>query len=522
MRLFALPILACLAGVLGLAALSSSLPAQTAPAPAAAVSSVKTLFFVRTPDRFTAIRAVSFQRQGAVLVLVDDAGGRAVVQMSTVAGHVPWFSDEEIAGGKVDLAALATAYETYALRLPAMRKLLTDEAARFRGIVEARANERLALEKAAADRLAAATSAVYRPEAGYDEAALEAILSPADEVRSARPETADRIDRWAAPFRDHLLKLKAGSRYENGGWVTREELAQRVEAEREAAFRRGLDHELPAEVLSASVVRGLVLELLAAAAAVFLVGVALVVFMRHRGRWRLAGAMLVAASPLALAALFFLATRTPDFLPGSVATDESPAVISALADAAGITPDPPATRSISDAALNSFLSRHVRLARPDAFDPWSATRQAIAARSLPGRLMIFELVRCLGLTWIVRYDLGLEDQAAPVMAGVRIGALDCPPSLAAQLWKNLGPRLQTIFTAGKITGHFAVRKPADGVIQLAFAAPAATPAPAPIEPPPPAPAGTPAPEPEPPASPAPPAGTPAISNPFDAAASPTP
>lgn len=485
MRFIAPPIFAGLLGVLLPIAAATLGFAQSGISASVAAPAAKTLFLIRTPDGVTPIRSVSYQVQGPVVVLVNEAGGRAVVQTRTVIGRLPWVSDAEIEDGSADLAKLAQIYENYAARVPLARNFLTRETERFRSILKAKDAERIAREKAAADRLAAVTSAVYDADAGYSVEALEALLKPADELRAAAPDAAAAIDRWAQPFRDHVEKLRAGDRYENGAWVTKADLERRAQAAREAEFLRTIDYELSAETLAAGEVRGLVFKAFAATAGTVILGFALVIVFRRGKILRIAGIVLVAGAPLALAAAFFLATRTPGPLPAPSARDDSALVITALADAAGLNPHSPAARTIPENALNFFLARHVHLKRSSDADPGGATREAMVAGLSPGRLSLYELVRCLGYTWIVGYDLSFPGKDAHSLAveRVRIGALTCPAWLARSLWKNLESSLAAILTASKITAHFTVQKPSIGSIQLiSKTAPAAVPPSAPQAP----------------------------------------
>jgi hypothetical protein len=471
MRLPALPIFSALVLSLFLAA-PLPLRAQTAAPVPSATPATKTLFLIRGPDGIvTPIHAVTFQEQGAVLLLVNEKGGRAVVQARTVVGQLPWFTGEEVEAGAADPRQLAAKYEIFATRFPSLRKFLLAEADIFHAI-QKRRDAAAAAKKAAAEvRIQAVTAAKYDVAAGYTVEALESLLQAADAVRGEEPDAAERIDAWAAPFRDHLEKLKAGSRYLDGVWVTPEEMARRTRAEREAAFLKSLDApRIAALALPADAVHGFVTRTALVAGIAMLLGLGLIVIFRRRMTLRIAGVVLLIGGPTILATLYFLATRDPARLPAATAPADLRSVMAALEEAAAIHGDTPATEhTLSEAGLNSFLSRHVAIERT-ALAPWAVAREALAIRLLPDGASIFELVRCLGRAWIVRYDLTFRSTAAGatiVVSGVHVGALDCPGDLAKQLWKSLEPQLAATLSALHMDKQFVVTASGDGWIKIA-------------------------------------------------------
>jgi len=487
MRHPAFPILpALLLGLLATMA-PSLLHAQAAAPTPAATPVPKTLFLIRGPDGIvTPIHAVTFQEQGAVLLLVNEKGGRAMVQARTVVGQLPWFTEEEVEGGAADPKQLAAKYEAFATRFPSLRKFLIAEADRFYAI-QKRRDDAAATQKAAVDaRIASVTAAKYDVAADYTIASLQSLLQAADAVRNEDPTSAERIDAWAAPFRDHLEKLKAGSRYRDGAWVTAEEIARQSRAEREAAFLKNLDApKITALALPSQPVHGLVTKVTLAAGVAMLVGIGLIVGFRRRTALRAAGICLLVGGPVALAVLYFLATRDPHRLPAVTPTADLRPVLAALEEAAAVNGDATATEhTLSETALNTFLARHVAIERAGAA-PWAVTREALAVRLLPGGASIFELVRCIGRSWIVRYDLTFRSGAggAPiVVTNVRLGALACPGTLAGQLWKSLEPQLATTLDALHVSEKFVVLGSGDGWIKIGppapvpVAEPSATPA----------------------------------------------
>jgi len=435
------------------------------------------LFLIRGPDGIiTPIHAVTFQEQGAVLLLVNEKGGRAMVQARAVVGQLPWFTEEEIEGGAADPKQLAAKYEVFATRFPSLRKFLIAEADRFDAI-QKRRDAAAAAQKAAAEaRISAVTAATYDVASNYTIESLERLLQAADAVRSEDPTSAARIDAWAAPFREHLEKLQAGSRYLDGAWVSAEEMARRARAEREAAFLKSLDApKITALALPAEAVHGLVTKATLAAGVAMLIGIGLIVVFRRRTAPRAAGIALLIGGPATLAVLFFLATRNPSRLPSVAPAADLHPVLTALEEAAAVNGSAnPTEHTLSEAALNTFLTRHVAIAR-DGGAPWAVTREALAIRLLPDGASIFELVRCVGRSWIVRYDLTFRAVAggAPiVVTDVSLGALACPGALAGQLWKSLESQLAITLGALHVSEQFVVLGSGDGWIKIGPPAPA--------------------------------------------------
>lgn len=446
-------------------------PAEPEPEPPPPPAKAKPLLLVRNPDgALSTLRAASRKRQGAVVMAVEEKGGRAVLQASAIAGELSWFTDAELESGAVDLNALARSYEAIAKAMPSLRGELGAEAERFRGLQRRR--KHAAAEKAAAveARLARVVDAQYDPAAGYTAPGLARQLLDAEKARRELPQFAEKIDAWAEPFRAHFAKLLGGNVYADGKWVSGAELERRAREARQEKFLRGLDYQISARALPPGALRGLLEPYFFKGGFGMLAGLAALAFGWRRIPVRLAGAGLVAISALGLGLVLFLATRNPAGMPLRMAMAEEQAVVDALSQAAGLDSPAAASRPIAEASLNSFASRHVRIAGGDSADE-EGRRQSVVVRLLPGRFAIFEMVRGMGLSWIVRIDLVADMAGAPpALAGARMGALECPPDFAAALWKNLEPQLGAILAASRVRSAFAIQPPRDGSVDLEPAA----------------------------------------------------
>lgn len=441
-------------------------PAKPAPSatPAGPAPESRPLFVIEDTDGVvTVIRATSFQKQDHALIVLGANGSRAIIQPGSVLAQLRWYSDEELESGAVPLEPLALSYELTLRRMPAsQRGTLAPMLERIRALQKKRADEVAAERASARRRVEEATASTYRVDAGYTREELAHMLLAAEKVRRESPWAATRIDAWEKPFRAHLENLLAGRRYIRGEWLDQEEIDRRDLEARKKEFTRGLDTTLDAAALPAGAIRGAMLPPVLVALALMIAGVVGFVFFRERVSLRAASIVLLAITPTGLAALFFLATRTPELVPPPLSgeSSEEPA-ISALAEAANVAP--PAPISVPDEAVNAFFRRHVTF---DAKGGSDGVRRAVAVRTVPGKFLVFEAVRAGGLEWIVRYDVAFR-QGGLAVTGVRIGRLPCPTALARPLWRNLEAQLSGWLADTHLLEHLTPQAPIDHAIPFA-------------------------------------------------------
>ncbi len=449
-------------------------PALPAPTPAPPPAQPKPLLIVRDPGgALSTMRALSRQRQGAVVMVRLESGSRAVLQATSIAGELSWFTQEELESGVVDLNALAKSYETLARAMPPARELLSGEAEKLREMQAAR-NRATAESVAAAEaKLARVTDVAYRRDAGYTAAGLARQLLEAERLRRELPEFAERIDAWAEPFNEHFTKLASGNTYIDGKWVSNEQIAAEARAARQEKFLAGLDYQIPAAALPDGMMDGFLQSYLFKGGFGILAGLLALALGWRRVVLRLAGAGLAAISALGLGMVFFLATRNPAGMPGHLALVGEQAVVAVLSRAASADATDPALHSIGEDALTSFAARHIRIAVGEA-SPAGARRQSMVIRFEPERMAIFQLVRAAGLSWVTRLDLAVSGpDASPVVIGAQLGALAAPADFAAGLWKNLESQLAGILATSRVRSTFTIQAPGQGAVDLRLSAPKA-------------------------------------------------
>jgi hypothetical protein len=448
-------------------------PPPPTPTPAPPPAKARPLLLIKGPDgTASTMRALSFRKQGAVIIVTGERNTRAVLQATSIAGELPWFGEKDIKSGAVNLNDIAGRYEAYAMVVPSLSGELKREAGRFRAMVKAKEDvvekERAAVEA----RVVQATEPVYNPGSGYTASSLAKLLLDAEKVRNELPQSSERIDAWSAPFREHFAKLLAGFSHVGGKWVSNAELARQAREKQQQDFLNGLDYEVDAAALPADAVGKLVSPFVIKGCLAVAAGIVVLVLGRRKIYARIAGAVLVALAPLAMATTFFLATRDPGLSPAGIPVSDDQQIVDALSQAAGLGDSATASHRISDAGLNGFLARHVRIGQTaGAAD--APKRQSMVVRLLPGKVAIFEMIRARGLDWIVRLDLAMPAGGGVqslTLESARIGALECPKPLAAELWNNLKPQLGKILAAGRITDHFVVQSPIAGAVELKPAA----------------------------------------------------
>jgi hypothetical protein len=247
--------------------------------------------------------------------------------------------------------------------------------------------------------------------------------------------------------------------------VSNAELARRAYELRQAQFLSGLNYEIGTEALPVGTVRGFIMPIAIKAGFALVAGLAAIALGWRRIVFRAAGAVLVVIAAFGAATVFFMATRNPPLLPASIPTGDERQVVELLSQAAGLEPPADGVRKISDSEVNRFSARHVRISG----SPVEAERQSLALRFLPGKIVIFEMVQSMGLSWIVRLDLeakAANGAIAVTPQGAKLGALDCSRDIAAALWKNLEPQLSAILSSSRVAEAFAAQTPGEGAMEL--------------------------------------------------------
>ncbi len=400
----------------------------------------KPLIFVRIGNSTEMVRADRIERSARLVTAIRPDGRRSVFQLTLIAGEVPWYTEEELDSGQVNLEALAARYTAAATKIPAQAKFLAEESQRFRDLdakqkaAEAAAAERES-SRSAVDDLAATT---YDPAAGYSLDDLASLLFRAERVRAIASKQAAEVDGWAQPFRAHFEKLLAGETYADGRWMDRAayaeyEAAQKLAADQQASLGN-LRLELSAVALPA---RRLIpaLAIPFGAALVFAI-IGLWMLVRGRGAGRLFGGIIMLAAIGGAGTLAIFLASPPDPFPSTADDDADTAGLAAAiygngSDAAG------GEIVVSDNAINSVLTRQLKpVGTPGVLD---ATRTAIAVHLRPSGVTIFEKLLVFDQELVVRTEAGIAVLPAGAVITnntVFVGDVTLPGPLADWFWQS--------------------------------------------------------------------------------------
>lgn len=433
---------------------------ETRPDPASVEK--KTMFFLRGPGGLSAVRAEAFEKDGDVLIITTESGSKAIVQAASVAGELPWYSNDDLESGAVDLEELAASYDGIAARAPTLKKFLETEARRFRAIVEKRENASRDAEESLREKVDRVTSPEFDASANPSSAELARLLAEAEVVVLEHPETAPEIDAWAAPFREHLGHLLVGDEWIDGKWVTAAERREREERERTAKIREGIAYSVEAQIAPDSVLHDVLKEPVWIAGGLFLLALAALVVLRNPVV-RIVATATLAAVPLGLALLFYLASRDAAEMPAVPPSASDETIVNLIVAANGGTPMPAVVKQDD---LNVFLARRFRIA---GASEGGLSRQAQAVELAPGRVAVFELARGWGFDWIVRCDfVWLVENGAPSLEPTKvwIGRLPCPPALAETVARNIEAEYGAALAQTGLAKVFTPAAPEDGQVAL--------------------------------------------------------
>lgn len=425
----------------------------------------KILALVRIgPGETKAVPAKSVEENGPMVIITGEDGTRSVVQPRNVVGRLPRYTDEELRSGAVDLEGLAKQYEALSRSQSSIRNFLAGEAARMRTIHQAITAKQIETKPADSGVVDRIISQTYDPETDYSTKELAGLLLEAEKARKEFPDSAEKLDEWAAPFRTHFEQRLAGRQRFDGKWLSPAEIIVRKREIAEDAFQRTFSAPLDAVALTNGEMKTLVVLSGGGAALLILVGIALL-FVRSRPGLRLLGVGLSLGTIILAGALFLLASSDPKDVPPITADTTTAPLMSALFAASKQPIDIMAhPQSVSDASINTLLAQRAAPIRPSERDPWIARREALAVQLAGNRAVFFELIRAFDRDWVVRYQVVLG--AEPKLNGAWIGRVKCPPPLNGWLWDSLRRQLERTLANTAILATYDARIDEDGMVYL--------------------------------------------------------
>lgn len=423
------------------------------------------LLVIRTPGGGAmAQRAVSYEKQGDVLIISTETGGKSIVQAKSVAGQLPWYSDEDISGGGVDLKQLAAKYDAAAAGIPALRGYLKGEANKLRSIVEKSEAESEKRGATVQKRIDAVTDVDFDPAAPPSTEKIVDLLEKAESTISEYPSSATEVDEWAAPFREHLGHLLAGDQQVNGKWMTAQELEEAAQAKRTRELRENFRLAIDAQAAPDEALRKMVLIPFWTCAGLFLVALLGMIFLRDP-LLRTVALLVLIGTPVALTGFFYLATRNPAGMPTTPTNSTDESIIDLLV-ATTNSASKGAPQTVEQNALNSFLARRIRL---DAGGSPGARRSAFSVQLGKDEIIVFDLVKAFGFEWIIRYRYAYLFENGGISlepTGAWVGRLRCPGALASPLMQTFESGVADLLSRTRLLASYSVAPAEDGVLNL--------------------------------------------------------
>lgn len=397
------------------------------------------------------VRANAVTLEGNLIAAELTGGGKAVWQKEFVLERLDWPTPAEIDTGAIDAAELFERYLAAGSAYPELKSELDAEAASIKAAAE------LAEQRKAA--VAAITSQQYDPDHPYTIKELESFVASAESVSGDQPEISAEITQIAAPFREHLAKLRAGQQRIDGLWRTAEE------AQFENLVTELNQRQIAAPILRRTqLLKALVIPLIAVSVA--LLGGVMLVTNR---RWRPLGVILLfcAMGPVAVLGWAVIGKTDPSAAARTVVKEGGMKVLRALLS--GKRPGGAAPISLTAAELNAFAREYLRVEAPPADAGTRLLRRAFSVEIEADHLVLFEHAGICGLPSTILYKLKPAADGGISVESVHIGLVPAPEPLKTLLWKSTSGELAKVLgdgihglQPGKISGDAIEVRPRSG------------------------------------------------------------
>ena len=474
-----------------LAVPTDSKPAAT-PVPTG-ITHPKPFLILKTSDGVAEFfKAATVVTQGDFVIAQSTDGKKGMWQKNRFVTQLPWFTDEELDTGNIELEKLALRYKVLELSYPTLKAVLHSEMERIQA-VDRKHSDAIESKKAKlkenAERIIAQSQS-YSLEHAYTREELAQMLLEAEEARKNVPDLAEKIDKAMAPFRVHFENLLANRVFVEGAWQNKaevdEKLARQKAEEEEQAFQKDLRFEINAASVSKSGIRNLFAGLILLAVVVFVIGLYLLIGQTSIAARALGVLFCLAPATLGIYGNSLLSGRnpnTPSF------TTEKPAgtnkVIRALHRASK-----PATEPVSEldrritmreSDLNSFVKDYVTFVGAPSTPDCGIYRTDLAFQLLSDGVIVWELAHYKDCPLRVRYDLKTEVVGGALRIAdfkVVVGNFTLPRPFAGQMLNNLTTELVKVKKGRALLEAYKVTRLTDGETDFTIAPPqAAAPAP---------------------------------------------
>lgn len=425
-------------------------------------------------------KAASFVTEGDFMVAKASDGKKGMWPKTRFVTQLPWYENEEMDEGNIDLETLALRYKVSIETYPAIEKALQTEMGRIQAIQrkhqEAAEQKKSALLQSVESVFAQSKS--YSAENAYTREELAGILLNAESVRKLVPEQAQKIDESMAPFRTHFENLLANRVFSEGSWRKKSEVAAKQASKKTgeaiSAFEQDFSIELNAESLSAGAIGKLRAILIILAVGIFGAGLYLIL-AKAKLAPRALGA-LICLTPASLGIYWNSHLSSNQSTVPSFSSEKPQGVnkvlrllyLSSLPGTQQI-PKLDSRITVREADLNSFLRDYVKFVGEPSTPDLGLYRTDLAVELTSNGITVWELSHYKGQSFRVRYDLKTDLTGAEAKISdfkVTVGSLSLPNFLGQPMLDNLLSELKKIKKGQGVLEAFKLTRLTEGETDL--------------------------------------------------------
>ena len=442
------------------------------------------LIFKSSDGVAESFKADTFTTEGDFMIAQSSDGKKGMFQKNRFETQLPWYQDEEMDLGNLDLETLALRYKVSIPLYPAIKAALQSEMERIQAIDnkhhQAVANKAAALEESVARILAQSKS--YSAENPYSREELAGLLLNAEAVRKKAPDHAEKIDAAIAPFRAHFENLLANRVFVAGSWQNKADVdarnASRQVEQEVMALEKNVHFEISAVSLSNSEMRIILGTLLVIAIGVFGWGLHLLTSKPTLPLRALGALVCMAPATLGIYSASRLApnqSNAPSFASEKPTGLNKALRVVYLASKTGNQPASTLDRRITlrESDLNSFLKEYLVISGAPVPADWGIYRTDLAVQLQPDSVSVWELSHFKGKKLRVRYDLKTDGVGSGMKIAdskVTIGSFSVPKPIARMMLNHLTTELAKIKMGGSVLDSFTVTRLTDGETDLTSSA----------------------------------------------------
>jgi hypothetical protein len=439
-----------------------------------AASKSKLLLLLSNGTALELLRAQSFSKQGNALIVIGMDGQRSVWQQDLLKKQLPWYSDEDLASGSIDLAPVILEYDKALMLHPTAPAALKEELDKMRRIEKDLAEKKARKRTEISAKLDALLGQTYIPEKKYSREELARFLLDAEAVRSeAGPQLAE-LDKKIALFRRHFLNILADMTFENGAWWTpiQRTTRQQAQEDRTRFAQFAQEHKWP---LESSLPPSPTLTYTLGASALLLL---VILFKIGQGIWRagstksriyeIIGFTAVLAVPAYLG--LGLTASPPELAPVSVVDPAANPAVRLLylcrQENPAVIPGVEETLVITDQDINALFQQSIQWT---AADPSQPVRTGLNIHWIHNGIQIQETWSWKNQTFTARYVATVQRSKEGDdwrLISLHVGNIALTDPFRSYLWENLQNQLLFLVLQPPVGSWYRWETIAEGQIEL--------------------------------------------------------